>query len=387
MKLIEVSTQEEAEEFVHFAVRLYRQDRFWIRPLDQDIEWVFDKQKNKTFGHGYCTRWLLKRDGETIGRIAAFINGKTAHKSNDQPTGGIGFFECIEDQQVANLLFDTAKEWLEDLGMEAMDGPINFGDRDKWWGLLVDGFHLEPNYQCNYHKPYYRFLFENYGFEIYFKQFTFIREIADPVHIRIEEKAEKVRALGEYQFRHIRRYRLSHYAEEFRIVYNKAWSGHDGVAEMSKDEALAIMKQLKPVLDEKLIWFAYYQNEPVAFFVGLPEVNQIFKYMDGELNLIGKIKFLLHRLLSTNKKVLGLVFGVVPEHQGKGLDGALIWEVAKFLQKKYQKYETIEMNWIGDFNRKMLLVLKQVGGDIGKTHHTYRYLFDRSRPFSRLPIK
>jgi len=387
MELIEVKGSKDAKEFIKLSVVLYQNEKCWIRPLDKDIDAVFDTEKNKTFKYGECARWLLKDNGKLIGRIAAFVNQKTVNKDNDQPTGGLGFFECIDDQEAANLLFGQAKTWLEGKNMEAMDGPINFGERDKWWGLLVDGFEIEPNYQCNYHFSYYQQLFENYGFQIYFKQFTFIRQTFDPFHPRIMAKSEILNQDPGYSFEHMQLKRLKKYTNDFRSVYNKAWANHEGVAEMSQEQADSIMKQMKPIIDEKIIWFAYYKGEPVAFYVNLPEVNQIFKYVNGKLDLIGKLKFVWHKWRKTNKKMLGLVFGVVPEHQGKGLDGALIMATAQMVQKDYRRYPILEMNWIGDFNRKMILVIKQIGGEIGKTHHTYRFLFDRKKPFERLAIK
>ncbi len=388
MKLIAVSNAQHERQFIALPVALYKNEPNWIRPLDKDINAVFDKEKNKTFKHGEIARWLLEDDkGQIIGRIAAFVNQKTAEKDNKQPTGGCGFFECINDQAAANLLFDQARDWLKERGMEAMDGPINFGDRDRWWGCLVDGYEIEPNYQCNYNFPYYHELFEGYGFEVYFKQFTFIRNTFDPFHPRIMQKADILNKDPDYHFEHLRLKNLPKYTEDFRLVYNKAWANHDGVPEMSEEQSKAIMKSMKPIIDEKIIWFAYYKGDPVAFYINLPEVNQIFKHVNGKLDWIGKLKFVWHKWRKTNKKMLGLVFGVAPEHQGKGLDGALVMATAQMVQKDYKRYPKLEMNWIGDFNRKMILVVKQVGGEIGKTHHTYRYLFDRSVEFERMPIK
>lgn len=387
MELIEVQSKADIKEFINLPVRLYRHEPNWIRPLDKDIEAVFDPEKNKTFKGGECIRWIAKENGQTVGRIAAFVNERTANKDNDQPTGGTGFFESIDDQNVANALFDQSKQWLEGKGMQAMDGPINFGNRDKWWGLLVDGFHIEPNYQCNYNFPYYQQLFENYGFQMYFKQFTFIRNTFDPFDPRIMKKSELLNEDPDYTFEHMKLKQLKKYTNDFRVVYNKAWANHDGVAEMTAEQADSIMKQMKPIIDEKIIWFAYYKGEPVAFYINLPEVNQVFKHVNGKLDLLGKLKFVWHKWRKTNKKMLGLVFGVAPEHQGKGLDGALVMATAQMVQKDYKRYPKLEMNWIGDFNRKMIIVVKQVGGEIGKTHHTYRYLFDRSKPFERMPIK
>ncbi|MTI23284.1 hypothetical protein E1176_19805 [Fulvivirga sp. RKSG066] len=388
MKIVEVSTKKHQKDFLKLPVKIYKDEPNWIRPLDKDIEAVFDPKKNKTFRNGECIRWMLyTNDGEPIGRVAAFINKKTVNKDNDQPTGGMGFFECIDDKEAAFLLMDACKEWLEEKGMEAMDGPVNFGERDKWWGLLVDGFEREPNYSCNYNLPYYQTFFEEYGFQIYFKQFTYGRKVKDPFAPKLVEKAKKIYQNPDYTFRHLEMSKLDKYTEDFRTVYNKAWARHKGVAKMSSLQAKNIMKQLKPIIDEQIIWYGYYKDEPVAFYINLPEVNQIFKHVNGNLNWWGKLVFLYHKWRKTCKKMLGLVFGIVPEHQGKGVEGALVMSTAKKVQDEYHRYPDLEMNWIGDFNPKMLRVVEQVGGEIVKTHITYRKLFDESKPFKRAPMQ
>jgi hypothetical protein len=182
MKIVEVATKELEQEFLMLPVRLYQNEPHWIRPLDKDILTVFDKQKNKAFRHGECQRWLLySENNEVIGRVSAFINQKTVLKGNDQPTGGMGFFECINNKSAAFMLFDQCRDWLATRGMEAMDGPVNFGTRDRWWGLLIEGFELDPNYQCNYNFPYYKEFFEQYGFQVYFYQLTFHRSVEGPL--------------------------------------------------------------------------------------------------------------------------------------------------------------------------------------------------------------
>ena len=387
MQILEVKDKKAAKEFLLLPVGLYKSEPNWIRPLDKDLNGVFDPKVNKFFRNGECTRWILKDGDKVIGRIAAFINKKTVNKDNDQPTGGVGFFECVDNREAANLLFDTGKQWLEERRMEAMDGPINFGDRDNWWGLLIDGFDREPNYQCNYNFPYYQQLFENYGFQVYFKQFTYGRNTFDPLDPRLKEKADIANRDPEYSFRHIEKSKLKQYAEDFRTVYNDAWARHPGVAKMTSLQANAIIKKMKPIMDEKIMWFGYHKGEPIGFYINIPELNQVFKHVNGKLDLIGKLKFLYHKIRKTNKKMIGLVFGISPKHQGKGVDGALIHATRVMVQDKYKRYPLLEMNWIGDFNPRMIKVVEQVGGDVVKTHYTYRYLFDRSKEFKRMRIK
>ncbi|MDP9229612.1 MAG: hypothetical protein M3O67_02935, partial [Bacteroidota bacterium] len=141
MQLIEVSDKLTAKDFIKVNVLLNQNNPNYIQPLHKDIEEVFDSKKNKTFRFGEATRWILKDKNENlIGRIAAFTNKKYKNKGDDVAVGGVGFFECINDQQAADMLFDVGKHWLLQRGIEAMDGPINFGERDRWWGLLVEGF-------------------------------------------------------------------------------------------------------------------------------------------------------------------------------------------------------------------------------------------------------
>lgn len=386
MKLQEVKDKGTVREFLQLPVRLYKNEKNWIRPLNQDIEAVFDPKKNKYFRHGECTRWILQnKQGETIGRIAAFINRKTAAKE-DQPTGGLGFFECINDQQAANALFNKGKEWLQERGMEAMDGPINFGDRDRWWGVLAEGYEREPNYCMPYNFPYYINLFETYGFKEYFRQFTYGRMVHEGgLSELVRAKAERLLREPRYSFRHMEKNKLEKHAEEFRTIYNKAWVKHKGVGEMPKAQAQSIMKQLKPILDERILWFGYYDNEPVAFFINLPEMNQVFKHMNGNLNWWGKLKFLYYKNFKPLEKMFGVVFGIVPEHQAKGVEAALVLSIAEYVWSKKLNYNFFEMNWIGDFNPKMIKVATDVGGEVYKIHHTYRFLFDRTKEFKRMP--
>ncbi|HYF69999.1 MAG TPA: hypothetical protein VD884_17780 [Ohtaekwangia sp.] len=387
MTIQEVTTQQHADEFVLFPVRLYKGTSQWIRPLDKDVHAVFDKEKNKAFRNGSCIRWLLLNDnGKTIGRVAAFVNQKTVHKGNEQPTGGMGFFECIDDREAAFTLFDQCRAWLSANGMEAMDGPINFGSRDRWWGLLIDGFDREPNYQCNYNFPYYQEFLEAYGFQVYFYQLTFARKVKDPLDPRLAEKAAIIAKNPDYNFRYLSKEEMPRLAEYLHHVYNNAWANRSENPELSLQQAKLMVKQMKPIMDRRLLYFGFYKDEPISFFLSLPEINQILKYVNGKMDWLGKIKAAWHTLRKTNRKAFGILFGIVPKHQGKGVDGAMIMQAREILQDKYNRYDEYEMNWIGDFNPKMINVVEQVGGIVAKRHATYRKLFDETKPFKRSPI-
>ncbi|NDC41045.1 MAG: hypothetical protein EBZ77_05770, partial [Chitinophagia bacterium] len=317
MQLQEVTTPAQKRAFLEMAVALYRDDPNYIRPLDKDIEEVFDPAKNKFFKRGECTRWLLLNDkGETIGRIAAFVNRQY---KMEQPTGGIGFFECINSQVAANYMFDHCREWLRSRGMEAMDGPINFGERDKWWGLVVDGFY-SPLYGMTYNPPYYKELFEHYGFQTYFHQVCFAMKVETGVAPKFVERHARLAADPQYRAEHVKKNELERFARDFTYVYNKAWAGHGGGKSLEEKQVQKMFATMKPVMDERLIWFAYYGEEPIAMWVNLPDLNQYFKHLGGKFGLLQKLRFLLLQRFGPCSRFVGIVFGIIPTFQGKGVD-------------------------------------------------------------------
>ena len=272
--LSEVKTAADRKRFLDMVDGIYAGCNAYIRPWDHDIEGVFDPGKNRLFEDGEAIRWLLcDQNGVVVGRIAAFYNRKSASQTAEQPTGGCGFFECIDSGEAAAVLFDAAREWLAARGMEAMDGPVNFGTRDTWWGLLVDGFY-PPIYGMNYNHPYYKHLFEDYGFRNYFDQYSFRRDmVGDDLNQAVFNKAGRLEQNPDYEFRSLRKKELAAAGENFRNIYNKAWAGFNGVSPMTEEQARELMRSLKPIIDPRLIVFAYYKGEPIGFFVNVPDIN------------------------------------------------------------------------------------------------------------------
>jgi hypothetical protein len=385
MQIIEITTPNLGDEFIKVNVHLNKSDPNYIRPLDNDINDVFHPVKNKAFRHGTAARWILKRNGELIGRIAAFANKKYKNKGDDVPVGGIGFFECINDQIAADLLFNTAKDWLKTHGMEAMDGPINFGERDRWWGLLVEGFD-PPVYCMNYNPPYYKELFEQYGFLPFFGQICFAMDVQAHVQNKFFVRHDQIAQDKNFRAAHIEKKNLKKYAEDFATVYNKAWAGHGGLKQVNKEVVLKMFQKMKPVMDEKVVWFTYYKDEPIAMWVNMPDLNEWFKYLNGRFDWLGKLKFLWIKATKDCKKFVGLVFGIVPEYQGTGVDAFMIVEGGVNVIQKQTKYQKYEMQWIGDFNPKMINVAESIATHRSRKLVTYRYLFDRSKEFKPHPI-
>ena len=385
MILTRVTDRYTKKQFLDVARIIYQNDKVWVCPLDNAIEAIFDPDQNPYYKHGEAERWILKdSDNKLIGRIAAFIDNNLSH-SYDQPTGGIGFFECINDKPAAFLLFDKAKEWLIARGIEAMDGPINFGETDKYWGLLVGGF-THPSFDVPYNHPYYQDLFESYGFQTYYKMEGFHLDLTKPLSDRFKKIAEWVANKPGYEFHHFTWKNQDKYSRDFVEVFNEAWASFKIHFEPLEAEYInEVLKKAKAIIDEEFIWFAYFNGKPIAIYLMFPDLNQILKHLNGKLNMISKIKFLYLKKRKTITRAKGLLMGVIPKYQGLGIESAFILHLRKVIEKK-SHYEEVEFSWVADFNPKMRKIFFAVGGIPAKKYITYRYLFDRNKEFKRYPI-
>jgi len=372
MIITEVKDKASKKAFLNLARTLYKDDKNWVCPLDNDIEAVFDAAKNNFHQDGKCTRWILADDnGKIIGRVAAFINNKKAYHY-EQPTGGMGFFECINDKKAAFLLFDTAKKWLQDNGMQAMDGPINFGENDNFWGLLVEGF-THPSYGMNYNFPYYRAFFEDYGFKTLYEQITNHLDVNKPFSERFTKIANWVIKKPGYDFRHFEIKKMEKFAADFIEIYNDAWQDFENFVPITQATIAESFKKMKPLMDEKLIWFAYIDDEPAAFVIILPDANQMLKPVNGKLDLIGKLKFLYYRWKGVSR-MRAIVMGTKQKYQKHGLESAIFIKLKEYVLPLKQ-YDELELSWVGDFNEKMIAIHAAVGATFGKKHLTMRCTF------------
>ena len=388
MKIVEVLTLDDKKEFIDFPKKLYSTDPYWVCQLDSGIESVFDPIKNHTFKHGTAIRWILKDDnGVTIGRIAAFID-EVRSAANNQPTGGIGFFEVIESRDAAFMLFDKAIEWQISHNMQAVDGPVNFGENDNNWGLLVEGF-MQPGIGMPYNKKYYSSFFESYGFKNYFEQYSYHRDVRDKNN-KIVQFPERIMKIADwlskrpgYSFRHFEFRNKEKYVNDIVEIYNSTWSvfkeDFTPLDPVILEESLEKAKQ---IIDEKIIWFAYFNDKPIAFFVLFPDLNQILKHFNGKLHFWNKIRFVYYKLTHEMSRMRALVGGVHPTHQNSGVESAIFLQLYNVFKKK-PWFKELELSWVGDYNPRMIAIYEAIGARKAKTHITYRYLINKKLSFIR----
>ena len=387
LSLETVRSSEQIEQFRLLPFKIYQKDPYWIPYVRQEVEQVFDSNKNPFFSHGEVERWvLMDASSNCIGRVAAFINHRNA-ETFQQPTGGMGFFECIDDQDAAFMLFDQCKAWLSDRGMEAMDGPINFGERDKFWGLIIENFELSPYANQGYNPEYYVRFFENYGFQIYFKQLIFNRSFHDPLPAIYERHTRRLHEQGDVEIKHYEKSKAREYANYFMEIYNDAFQVLDNFKPITEAQVFTTLERIKPIVDPDVLMFVFYRGQPAAFMIALPNVNEIYQKVGDNMNWWGKLKFLYYKQIAPPSTVFGVTFGVKPEFQRRGLEGLFFEDILnRVATSDNYKYDNYIVSWVGDFNPKMIKVMEALGCKKARIMATYRKLFDEQAPFERAPI-
>lgn len=362
-----VTTKEERKQFINFPYRHYADDEHWIAPLKMEQKKLIDTKKNPFYNDGEIALFLAEQNGKTCGRLAAIRDNRFNEYHNNK-TGFFGFFECINDTSVVQLLFRVASDWLRQRGHNEVLGPTNPSLMDEV-GILVDGFEYEPSILMPYHKPYYDELLRSVGFEKEIDMYAF-RVTQDTVATDRMEKAERIvrHRLPSLTIREIDLKNIEREIEIVRHIFNKAWSDNWGFIPLTKEELATLAKDLKLILDPKVAHIAEVEGAPVAFSIGLPDLNQALKHMDGTLFPTGIFKLLWYR--RKINRIRTALMGVLPEYQGKGID-AMLHKQAIDNGKEFGYYSS-ELSWVLESNKSMIRVAERLGAHIEKTYRMYR---------------
>jgi len=189
-----------------------------------------------------------------------------------------------------------------------------------------------------------------------------------------------------YRFEQFRFAEKDRFISDFIRIYEQAWVRHSNYKVIEPQDIDAMLKQSKMMIEEDFIWFVYRDNEPIAFLMMVPDLNQLFRHCrNGKLNFLQILKLMILKKRKAISRCRVLVMGVIPRFQKSGIESAIFWQLRQVLLKK-NWYNEMELGWVGDFNPKMISIFKAVGGIHAKTHLTLRYLFDRSKEFKRSAI-
>jgi len=362
-----VTTKSEKKKFVKLPWKIYKDDPNWVPPLIIDRMNFLNPKKNPYFKHSQVQLFLAYKDGELVGRITAQENNNHNKKYNDN-TGFWGFFECIDDQEVANALLDASSQWLKDRGLSSMRGPFMFSVNEEC-GLLVDGFDTPPSILMTHNPPYYAKLLNTYGFKKATDMYAYQLFSKDTFHKVIFKRAEQARKSGKYTFRTINLKDLPGEIKGLHRVLSEAWEENWGSVFMTDEEILHLADEMKPVLDKDFFFIAENEEGPVGFCVFIPDMNEAIRKANGRLLPFGLIKILLHK----NKIKSGRIplMGVLKEHRHNGIDA--VFYVDTYNTAKKKGIERGEASWILENNVPMNKALQKMGATIYKTYRIYEY--------------
>lgn len=366
LKIIPVQTKKDLNNFIKLPYNIYKNYKYWVPPLNIDIKGRLSEKHNPFFEFSSQQLFLAIKNKECVGRIAAIEN--TLHnKIHNERAGFFGYFECIDDQDTANLLFDTAKKWLNERNINIIKGPANPSSNDEY-GLLVDGFNDYPRLMMPYNPEYYIKLIENYGFTKAHDLYAY--ELVSDTVLSTEKLIRGVELVKQRTGVKIRNLKLKSINSELELVkkiYNQAWAPNWGFVPFTENQINQAAKDLKPLIDENLVLFAEINDQAVGFALVMPDYNEIFKDLNGRLFPFGIFKLLLRRKKIQWARIL--ILGLIPEFQKKGLDSLLYFEITK--RARERGILRGEGSWILDDNEMINKGMQSIGGKIYKKYRIY----------------
>lgn len=361
----------DARRFARFSWAVYGDDPNWVPPIKFERKWVISAKKNPLFHCGEGDFFIARKDGEISGTIAVFIND-TFNRVQRERTASFGYFEVIDDPEIASALFSTASSWARDRGMNVLRGPADIIANQKC-GLLVDGFEIPPAVYMNYNPPYYVGLFENAGLTKTVDLYSYdisaagLNDEDNPGFARIKRASEIV---GKKYNVNIRNIRLSKFREEVdyvKEVYNTAWAQNWGFTPLADREFDHLVKALRLVLIPDLCLFAEIDGEVAGFLLAVPDVNPVIKKLNGRLFPFGLLRILIAK--SRVKRMRVLALGVTDEFRGSGVEAALIERVAE--RGAARGYESAELSWVAEGQKNIINLLEGIGAKPIKTYRMY----------------
>ncbi len=367
---INLSNKKELNEFIELPWSIYKTDPYWVPPLKMALKDVLNIKKHPFYKTARIKTWVAEKDKQVVGRIMA-INNHSYNKFQDTKIGHFGFYESIEDKEVAALLFKTAEGFLKSEGLTSMQGPVNPGTNYEC-GLLVRGFDDDPQMMMTYNPKYYQGQMENLGYKkamdllaynikADFKMADIILKIADRT-----EKKSKV------SFRNINKKNWMKEIEILFDIYNDAWEENWGFVPMTKEEFFHTAKDLKGIVDENLVQISEVNGKPAGFILTLPDLNQVFKLIpNGNLLPTGIFKLLYPKKYINRVRVITM--GIKKEYRKIGLE-TLLYKYNQIEILKNPRIKNIEMSWILENNLEMNKPLLTMGA---KAYKSYR-IFEKN---------
>ncbi|MCX5781161.1 MAG: hypothetical protein NT145_00415 [Elusimicrobia bacterium] len=360
-----VRNRNDWKDFLNLPWRIYKGNQYWVPPLLSEVKETLDVNKNPFWEHAQREVFLARKDGKVVGRIVAIVD-ENHNNFHQEQTGFFGFFECVEDFEVAKSLWDAAKNWLKVRKMQIMRGPVNPSTNDEC-AFLLEGFDKPPTFMMPYTQRYYLNLAEQYGFQKAKDLYAFIKYGKDGIPERIERMVEIIKKKTRVKIRPIDLNNFERDVQYLKDIYNSAWEKNWGFVPMTDKEIDLLAKKLKQFGEPKLVLFAEIDNKPVGVTLTLPDLNQVLNKLNGRLGPIEILKFLYYK-----KKMDGarsLVAGVKKEYRNSGIIAVLFYETHKTGVRLGYKWS--ELGWNLEDNDLINQFDTEIGGKIYKKYRIY----------------
>ncbi len=370
IEIIEHQPGGDLDDFIQVAYEIYRGDPAWVAPLQMEIRDRLTPSKNPFFEHAECALFTARKDGKLVGRISAQVDHEHLRVHQDA-AGFFGFFDTIDDQEVANALLSIAEKWLADRGMAVMRGPFSLSINEES-GLLIEGFDTPPVLMCTHHRPYQGALAEGAGLVKVQDLFGWMYKV-EPPPPRAEKAWQTIQSMPEVRFRSIRPRDLKHEIGVLLEIFNDAWEENWGFVPSTEAEAKKMAKDLALILDRRLSFFVEVDGEPVAMCVCLPNVNEAIRDFDGKLNPVTITKLLWRLKVRGVKSARLLLLGIRKNLRGSRRYAPLSVSMYSEIAKRGIKagYEWAELGWTLESNRAINAGIRSMRAQVYKVYRVY----------------
>ena len=365
LNVIEVESSKLLHVFIKLPFKLYKDEPNWVAPLISERKEFFDKKKNPFYRGAKTKLFVAMRDGEPVGRIATCIN-YNHNEYHSENVGFFGFFDCIDDYEVAAKLLKVAMITLKSEGMEKMRGPANFSTNHEV-GFLVEGFDSTPAVMNPYNPAYLPKLAEKFGLKKVMDLNAYFIDDKVPFPERHIKVARRIKERNRIKIRSLNLSRFDEEIKKINYIYNNAWSDNWGFVPMPDDEFVHMGKDLKQIVDPDLVLIAEIDDEPAGFSLALPDINMVLKKLNGRLFPTGILKLIWN--MKIRNKIDGIriiTLGVVHQYQRRGIDNVLYVET--FDRGTRKGYHWAEMSCILETNELMCRAAESMGGKLYKKY-------------------
>jgi GNAT superfamily N-acetyltransferase len=364
VRVVPLRDRRDFRQFLKLPWRIYRNDPHWAPPLLFDQKQLLDRRKHPFHQHAEVEYFLAWRGEEVVGRIAAIVNRQHV-EFHEEATGFFGFFESVDDIEVASALLTTAEQWVAARGMQQIRGPMSFSTNEEC-ALLVDGFDSAPTVMMPYNLTYYPYLLEAAQYAKAKDLLAYLLDDTTPPP-RLVRGVERLLRGQNVIIRPFNRKRFKEEVEKLTVIYQSAWERNWGFVPMLQEEIDNFADQMWWVANPNLCLLAEVDGEAIGFALALPDYNQVLRHLDGRLFPLGLFKFLWYRRKISTARVL--ILGLKPGFRRRGIDAMLylrLWQEAP-----KNGYPVVECSWILEDNWDMRRALERMGARLYKTYRVY----------------